>query len=91
MATHCGIIRGFLAWLHRRGAIPRDLSAVVLSPRVFKHERCPRYLTQSEVESVLSVIDRESPGGRRDYAMILLPGRLRVTRLRSDTPAAGRH
>lgn len=72
MATNCGIIRGFLAWLHRRGAIPRDLSAVVLSPRVFKHEQCPRYLTQSEVESVLSVIDRESSVGRRDYAMILL-------------------
>jgi len=72
MATNCGIVRGFLAWLHRRGVIPHDLSSVVVSPRVFKHEQCPRYLTLPQVKSVLMVIDRTTPVGRRDYAMILL-------------------
>lgn len=72
VSTNCGIVRGFLSWLHRRGVIPRDLSGIVVSPRVFKHERCPRYLTRSQVQAVLSVIDSSTPVGRRDYAMILL-------------------
>jgi site-specific recombinase XerD len=72
MATRCGIIRGFLAWLHRRGVIPRDLTGVVVSPRVFKHEQCPRYLTRAQVQAVLSAIDCNTLLGRRDYAMILL-------------------
>jgi integrase/recombinase XerD len=72
MVSICSMVRGFLIWLHGRGAMPRDLSGVVLAPRVFRHERCPRYLTSSQVQAVLSAIDRNTPVGRRDYAMLLL-------------------
>jgi len=72
MKSRCGMVRGFLGWLHRRGVIPRDLSSVIVSPRVFKHEACPRYLTRSQIEAVISVIDLQTPVGRRDCAMVLL-------------------
>lgn len=72
LSQTCSILRGFLAFLKRRGVMTTDLSSVVVAPRVYQHERCPRFLTPAEIEKVLSVIDRQSSLGRRDYAMLLL-------------------
>ena len=72
LSQTCSILRGFLSFLQRRGLVTTDLSSVVVAPRVYQHERCPRFLTPAEIENVLSVIDRQSSRGRRDYAMLLL-------------------
>jgi integrase/recombinase XerD len=72
MRSYCSALRGFLAYLYRRGVLPVDLSPAVLSPRVYKHEQCPRFLTRAEIEAVLSVIDRQTPAGKRSYAMLVL-------------------
>jgi integrase/recombinase XerD len=72
MRSICWVIRRFLAHLHRRQVIAIDLSRAVVSPRVYTHEHCPRFLTRAEIESVLAVIDRLTPLGKRDYAMLLL-------------------
>ena len=72
MAKKCSVLRGFLAHLHRRGIVQRDSSAAILTPKVYAQEQCPRFLTEEEVKAVLSVINRETPRGRRNYAMMML-------------------
>jgi site-specific recombinase XerD len=49
-----------------------DLSGAVIAPRVYQHDHCPRFLTRSQIDAVLVVIDRTTRVGRRDYAMVLL-------------------
>jgi len=72
LRSRCEVLRNFLADLHRRGTIAVNLAGAVLAPRVYRHEQCPRFLTRAEIDAVLAVIDRQTPLGRRDYAMVLL-------------------
>ena len=72
MTSICSSVRGFLRHVYRRGVVTRDLGLVVVSPRLFRHEQCPRFLTRPEVEAVLATINRQEPRGRRNYAMVLL-------------------
>jgi integrase/recombinase XerD len=72
LRTQCSKLRGYLAYLHRCGAVARDLSGMVVAPRVYQHDQCPRFLTRAQIDAVLALIDRETPVGRRDYAMLLL-------------------
>jgi integrase len=72
LSSKCAILRGFLAYLHRRGLVPMDLSSTVVAPRIYEEEQCPRFLTPAEVQAVLAAVDHQAPLGRRDYAMLLL-------------------
>lgn len=72
MVDNCSVIRKFLSYLYSKGKIRADLSAVIAVPRLYKHERCPRYLNSAEIEHVLALIDRSSARGKRDYAILLL-------------------
>jgi integrase/recombinase XerD len=72
LSTECSSLRGYLAYLHRCGAVALDLSRVVVAPRVYQHDRCPRFLTRPQIDAVLALVDRTTPVGRRDYAMLLL-------------------
>lgn len=89
MSDICSILRGFLSYLHVRGETDVDFSAVVIAPRLYKHEYCPRFLTRSQVQATLSAVDRSTPIGMRDYAMLLLLSTyglrgIEVVRLRLD-------
>lgn len=89
MTNICSSVRGFLTHLYRRGVVTRDLGLVVVSPRLFRHEQCPRFLTRLEVEAVLATFNRQEARGRRDYAMVLLLATyglrgIEVIRLRLD-------
>lgn len=72
LRNRCSSLRGFLSFLHRRGLIATDWSSAVMSPCVYRQESCPRFLTRPEVEAVLAAIDRQTPQGKRDYAMFSL-------------------
>jgi len=72
VGSTCSTIRGFLRFLYRQGVVTQDLSGVVVSPRIYKHEQCPRFLTLQQIKAVLGAIDRSTIMGRRDYAMLLL-------------------
>jgi site-specific recombinase XerD len=89
MAHICSALRGFLSFLYTSRRLPTDFSAVVVAPTIYKHERCPRFLTPAEVGSVLSAVDRHSACGKRDYAALLLLATyglrgIEVARLRLD-------
>ena len=72
MSGRCSALRGFLRHLFRRGITRVDLSPAVVAPRLYKHEGCPRFIPEAQIRAVLSVVDRATRVGRRDYAMILL-------------------
>lgn len=72
MSSRCSMLRIFLSYLYRHGITCKDLSVVVVAPRMYKHESCPRFLTDADIQAVLSVINRKTAKGRRDYAMMLM-------------------
>ncbi len=68
----CGHVRVFLRYLHRERVLPHDLSASVECPRVYRLSNIPRSISWKEVQRLLGVVDRRTPIGKRDFAMMLL-------------------
>lgn len=68
----CGVLRVFLRYAHREGVVGRDLSDAVEWPQAYRLATIPRSITWSEVERVLARVDRRTPCGKRDYAILLL-------------------
>jgi len=68
----CGVLRVFLRYAHREGVIGRDLSETVEWPQAYRLATVPRSITWAEVATVLAGVDRRTPCGKRDYAILLL-------------------
>ncbi|REG48688.1 site-specific recombinase XerD [Paraburkholderia sp. BL6669N2] len=68
----CGTLRVFLRYLYREGVLSKDLSSLVEFPQSYRHAGIPRSISWDQVEKVLASVDRRSPCGKRDYAMLLL-------------------
>jgi site-specific recombinase XerD len=68
----CGVVRVFLRYLYRQRVLSRDLSEVVQHPRAYRLSNIPRSITWDEVRRMLDVVDRRTPRGKRDYAILLL-------------------
>lgn len=68
----CGTLRVFVRHLYREGVLAKDLSLLVEFPQSYRLSGIPRAIGWEQVEQVLSGIDRRSPCGKRDYAMLLL-------------------
>lgn len=67
----CGI-RHFLRFLYSSNLIINDYAEKIHMPVVSKNAKIPSTWKLDELKAILSVIDRNSPIGKRDYAMILL-------------------
>ena len=72
MTGLCSDLRVFLRYLHRQRLVARDLSTVVKSPLAYRLAGLPRAISWDEVRRMLEVVERRSPVGRRDYAILLL-------------------
>lgn len=68
----CGVLRVFLRYAHREGVVNRDLSNAVEWPQVYRLSTIPRSISWEEVGKVLATVERRTPSGRRDYAILLL-------------------
>jgi integrase/recombinase XerD len=68
----CGILHVFLRYLHREQILPKDLSSAVEAPQTYRLAKIPRAITWEEVRRLLETIERRTPSGRRDYAIVLL-------------------
>jgi integrase/recombinase XerD len=68
----CGVLRVFLRYAHREGVIATDLSGVMDRPQFYRLSTIPRSITWEEVDRVLAGVDRRTPAGRRDWAILLL-------------------
>lgn len=66
------ILRGFLRYLFSLGRVDRDWALALRSPRRHWLASTPRALAADQVLSVLRGVDRTRPGGKRDFALLLL-------------------
>lgn len=69
-------LRSFLRFLVMDGTIVLPLADAVPSVARWSQAGLPRWLTPGEVDALLGSCDRDTPVGRRDYAIILLLARL---------------
>jgi site-specific recombinase XerD len=78
-------IRSFLRYLCMKGITNCNLVEQVPKIRVLADERIPSCWKQEDVEVLLTTVDRSSPCGKRDYAILLLAARLgmRVSDIRN--------
>ncbi len=78
-------LRSFLRYLLQRQIVHRDLTQVLPTIRVPLDGTIPSVWDPELVRKLLDVIDRTSPRGKRDYAILLLASRLglRVSDIRA--------
>ena len=68
----CGVLRVFLRYAHREGVVASDLSGVLDRAQFYRLSSIPRSITWEEVGTVLAGVDRRSPCGKRDWAILML-------------------
>lgn len=72
LSGQCVCLRVFLRYLWREGVTSRDMSGCVESPRSYRFSTIPRSISWDEVGKTLQAVDRRTPTGKRDYAVLLL-------------------
>jgi site-specific recombinase XerD len=70
------VLRSFLNYARYRGDITNDLAAAVPCVPAWSMTSIPRAIPADAVRQLLASIDRRTPAGRRDYAILLLLARL---------------
>jgi integrase/recombinase XerD len=69
-------LRSLLRFLHLQGLIERSLTGAVPGVGAWRGAGLPRPLERGELERLLAGCDRRTAVGRRDFAIVLLMGRL---------------
>ena len=69
-------VRSFLQFLTMRGILLQDLGAALPKVRVTQNAAIPSVWDSELIVKLLQTVDRSSPVGKRDYAMLLLASRL---------------
>ncbi len=67
-------LRRFLRYLFDRNLITKDLSAVV--PRLKYKQAVPSVFTPEEIKKIEETINRDTPTGKRNFAILLLVSRM---------------
>ena len=67
----CGL-RYFLRFLNEENVLESDIASLIHMPSISKSTKIPSVWTEDEIKKLLQAIDRNSPIGKRDYAMLLL-------------------
>jgi integrase/recombinase XerD len=68
----CGVLRVFLRYAHREGLVRGELWKTVGWPQAYRLSTIPRSISWDDVGKVMAAVDRRTPGGKRDYAILLL-------------------
>ena len=68
----CSTLRGYQRFLCASGRSAHNLAGSIMAPLVRFAERPHRSLPWSDVRRLLGAIDRFTPTGRRDYAILLM-------------------
>ncbi len=73
-----GTLRNYFRFVSQKGFCTQDWSGCVPSVMAAKNTTIPALWSQSDIERILNSVDRGSPCGKRDYAIILLVVQLGV-------------
>jgi site-specific recombinase XerD len=76
LAKELSDVRAFLRYLAERRLIESDVVAALPRVRVRRQGRIPSVWRDQDVTALLAAVDRGSPVGKRDYAILLLAARL---------------
>jgi site-specific recombinase XerD len=68
-------LRVFFRWAAAQGWLSHSLTDAIPRPRQYRYVDLPDVLSQSDVDRILTSVDRSTPLGRRDYAILLLSAR----------------
>lgn len=71
-----GVLKSYLRYLYDIGGVSDDFSKILPKDKFVKQPKLPSTYTSEEIKKLLGVIDRGSPKGKRDYAMVLITARL---------------
>lgn len=76
MSDRCVDLRRLLRYFVMRGLANPDVVSAVPTIRKYTKSRIPKVWSQEDIEKLLETVDRSSPTGKRDYAILLLAARL---------------
>ena len=77
--SYFGILKRFLQYLALSGNTEEDLSLKLIPvKRTSSSARLPATLTLEQIEQIVSTVDRESPQGKRDYAVLMIAIKLGI-------------
>src|SRR3989475_3578396 len=68
----CSVLRGFVRYLYRENILAKDFSSVIEHPQTYRLSNVPRSITWDEVRRMLEAVDKRTPRGKRDHAILLL-------------------
>ena len=75
-ALHMSIMRRFLNYLYETDVIRDNLSSKLITIKInHSPAHLPSTLTEEEITKILAAVDRESPMGKRDYALLMIASR----------------
>ena len=72
MRELCCVLRVFLRYLYQERVVARDLSHTIEASHIYRLSDIPRSISWGEVALLLEKVDRRTPTGKRDYAILLL-------------------
>jgi site-specific recombinase XerD len=68
----CYVLKMFFLYALEHGHMPEDMTRHIPRVKINKRSNLPSVFTKDEIERLLGCVDRGSPVGKRDYAIILL-------------------
>jgi site-specific recombinase XerD len=71
-----GVIKAFLRYAFEEQLLSTDFSNTIHRDNYKQQPRVPSVFTVDEIKCLLASIERSSPSGKRDYALILLASKL---------------
>jgi site-specific recombinase XerD len=73
--TYGVTLRSFFRWAFLEKVLPMDFSSAAMSAPRYRQSAIRDVLGESEIEHILSAVDRSTAIGRRDFAVLLLAAR----------------
>ena len=71
VADICSTLRVFVRFLYMTERLPADFSSI-MAPKTRPHERPHRTIAWEDVQRILRAVNRRTPCGKRDYALLLM-------------------
>jgi site-specific recombinase XerD len=76
LATIVSVLKGFFRFLLLKGFLSLDLTLCLPKIKIARGGFLPSSWRQDDVRKMLASVDRNNPGGKRDYAILLMVTRL---------------